>query len=66
MLGPIRRAKYPTVTEAEEAVSLPLQVLVLGIFDAVLLHFVTPGRANYAISKISFSHTYLKKHKHTQ
>jgi len=38
LLQRISRAKYPAITEAEEAASLPLQVVLQGIFDAVLVH----------------------------
>jgi len=38
LLQPIKRAKYPAVTEEEEAISLPLQMLCQAIFDAVLVH----------------------------
>jgi len=41
MLPPIKRAKYPAVTEAEEAISVPLQALCIAIFDAVLVHIVS-------------------------
>eukprot|EP00908_Phaeocystis_cordata_P018682 Transcript_30145.p1 GENE.Transcript_30145~~Transcript_30145.p1 ORF type:complete len:442 (-),score=245.97 Transcript_30145:935-2260(-) len=41
MLPPIKRAKYPAVTEAEEAISVPLQVLCIAIFDAILMHIVS-------------------------
>eukprot|EP00940_MAST-03C_sp_MAST-3C-sp2_P000036 g36.t1 len=37
-LSKIKRAKYPAVTETEEQVSLPLQTLMLAVFDAVLVH----------------------------
>eukprot|EP01052_Picozoa_sp_SAG31_P031098 SAG31_NODE_3262_length_4482_cov_8.132101_3_plen_431_part_00 len=40
LLKPISRAKYPALTEKEEAVSIPLQLLTLAIFDAALLHIV--------------------------
>jgi hypothetical protein len=46
MLGKIKRAKYPAVTEVEEAVSLPLQTVAQAVFDAVLVHIVnsvSPG-----------------------
>lgn len=41
LLVPIKRAKYPDVTEEEEAASLPLQTVCLAIFDAVLLHLMS-------------------------
>jgi hypothetical protein len=40
LLQPIRRSKYPALTEAEERMSLPLQTLCMAIFDAVQLHVV--------------------------
>ena len=46
MLGKISRAKYPALSEAEEAISIPLQTLCLAIFDAILVHVVngvSPG-----------------------
>eukprot|EP01063_Lacrimia_lanifica_P032539 TRINITY_DN556_c0_g1_i1.p1 TRINITY_DN556_c0_g1~~TRINITY_DN556_c0_g1_i1.p1 ORF type:complete len:1825 (+),score=684.23 TRINITY_DN556_c0_g1_i1:58-5532(+) len=46
LLKTISRSKYPAVTEAEEAVSIPLQTLAAAIFDAVLVHMmntVAPG-----------------------
>ena len=47
LLGPIRRAKYPDVTEEEERISLLPQTLCQAIFDAVLVHVlntVAPGK----------------------
>jgi len=41
MLPPIKRAKYPALTEAEESISVPLQALCLAIFDAILMHIVS-------------------------
>jgi len=38
LLNPIKRSKYPALTEAEERVSLPLQTLAGAIFDAILVH----------------------------
>ena len=40
MLAPIPRAKYPALTEAEEAMSVPLQLVCCAIFDAVLVHMM--------------------------
>merc|ERR1711972_272289 len=46
LLQKIKRSKYPAVTELEEAASLPLQVVLLGIFDAVLVNLMlTKGGA---------------------
>jgi hypothetical protein len=40
MLTKIRQAKYPAVTVEEEGASIPLQIVLQGVFDAVLLNFV--------------------------
>jgi len=40
MLQPIRKAKYPAITEQEETDSLPLQTLCGAIFDAILVHMM--------------------------
>jgi len=39
-LVPVKRAKYPAVTEHEETISLPLQTLCLAIFDAVMVNMM--------------------------
>mmetsp|Transcript_63197 Transcript_63197/g.199644 ORF Transcript_63197/g.199644 Transcript_63197/m.199644 type:complete len:535 (+) Transcript_63197:40-1644(+) len=40
LLSKIPRAKYPAVTESEEAISVPLQALCCAIFDAILVHML--------------------------
>lgn len=40
MLSTIKKAKYPAITEEEEAISVPLQCLCLAIFDAILVHMM--------------------------
>jgi len=40
MLEPIPRSKYPAVTEEEERLAKPLQIVCQAIFDAVLVHFM--------------------------
>jgi len=48
MFGPIKKSKYPAISEEEEAISVPLQTLAGGIFDAILVHMmnsVTVGGA---------------------
>ena len=40
LLVPIKRSKYPALTEAEESICMPLQTLCLALFDAVQLHIV--------------------------
>jgi hypothetical protein len=41
ILQTIPRSKYPALSEAEEALSLPLQVLCLALFDVVLVHLLS-------------------------
>ena len=40
IIQPIKRSKYPAITEEEELISKPLQVMALGIFDAILVHMM--------------------------
>ncbi|KAL1521632.1 hypothetical protein AB1Y20_021290 [Prymnesium parvum] len=40
LLPTIKKDKYPAVTEEEEAMSIPLQALCMGIFDAILVHML--------------------------
>ena len=40
MLQPIKKSKYPDITEEEEKVSLPLQTMCGAIFDAILVHIM--------------------------
>lgn len=40
LLSKIPRAKYPAITEEEEAISVPLQALCCAIFDATLVHML--------------------------
>jgi hypothetical protein len=40
MLPPIRHAKYPSISEEEEAISVPLQTLCVAIFDAILVNML--------------------------
>eukprot|EP00286_Rhodomonas_abbreviata_P023799 CAMPEP_0181296048 /NCGR_PEP_ID=MMETSP1101-20121128/4483_1 /TAXON_ID=46948 /ORGANISM="Rhodomonas abbreviata, Strain Caron Lab Isolate" /LENGTH=593 /DNA_ID=CAMNT_0023400861 /DNA_START=84 /DNA_END=1865 /DNA_ORIENTATION=- len=40
MISKIKKAKYPTITEEEEAVSIPLQTLCMAIFDSVLVNMM--------------------------
>ena len=46
MLSKIKQSKYPALTEEEEAMSIPLQLLCEAIFDAVLLHIVSACSPN--------------------
>lgn len=38
MIGKIPRAKYPELSEDEERLSMPMQILCLALFDATLVH----------------------------
>lgn len=40
LLDPIKHSKYPAITELEEEISLPLQIVCLAVFDAILVHVV--------------------------
>jgi hypothetical protein len=40
LLCPIKRSKYPAITEEEEAVSISLQLLCLAILDAIFVHML--------------------------
>jgi hypothetical protein len=40
MLQPIKKSKYPDITEQEETDSLPLQTMCGAIFDAILVHMM--------------------------
>ena len=41
LLEPISALKYPALSLEEERISIPLQVLALAIFDAILLHIIS-------------------------
>ena len=40
MLPPIRHAKYPSISEEEEAMSIPLETMCVAIFDAILVNML--------------------------
>merc|ERR1712026_62375 len=40
LLQRISSTKYPALSKEEEAISIPLQVLALAIFDAILAHIM--------------------------
>lgn len=64
MLSKISRAKYPKLTEEEEEVSLPLQLVCLAVFDAVLVHImlsVSPDGKWQAIKRSITDALYDKK-----
>ena len=47
MLVPIRRAKYPAVSEEEEALGIPLQIFYLAAFDAALARVATTAAGSF-------------------
>lgn len=40
LLQKIKKAKYPDITEEEEAASIPLQLVLQGVFDAILMNLM--------------------------
>ena len=40
LLAPIESTKYPAITLDEEKISIPLQVVAIAIFDAILVHML--------------------------
>ena len=40
MIPKISKAKYPSITAEEEAVSIPLETMCMAIFDAILVHMM--------------------------
>ena len=40
MIPLIKKSKYPSITEEEEAVSIPLEMMCLAIFDSILVHMM--------------------------
>ena len=40
LITPILRGKYPAITEEEQAISVPLQILCLAILDAIFVHIL--------------------------
>jgi len=40
MLEPIKRSKYPAITEEEERISIPLQILCQAVFDCIIVHLM--------------------------
>ena len=40
MISKIKRSKYPSITEDEEIISIPLQILCAAIFDAILVNMM--------------------------
>lgn len=47
LLSKISHAKYPSITEDEEKISIPLQSLSIAIFDAILVHVMNSLDKNW-------------------
>lgn len=47
MLAKIRHAKYPAISEEEEAISIPLQTMSIAIFDAILVNMLNSLSNNW-------------------
>mmetsp|Transcript_3630 Transcript_3630/g.8334 ORF Transcript_3630/g.8334 Transcript_3630/m.8334 type:complete len:669 (+) Transcript_3630:248-2254(+) len=46
MIEPILHSKYPAITPEEQAISIPLQILCLAIFDSILVHMLNTVAPN--------------------
>lgn len=44
LIEPILHSKYPAITLEEQAISIPLQILCLAIFDSILVHMLNTVR----------------------
>ena len=68
LLQPIKKAKYPEISEQEETDSLPLQTMCGAIFDAILVHMMntvsTPSEWQ-ALKKVMVENLNKKKVPHT-
>lgn len=68
MLETIRRSKYPAVTKDEERLSIPLQVLSMAIFDAILVHIMNSIFSDghwMAVKTVLVDLLYRRKHSRT-
>merc|ERR1719401_2341598 len=68
LLERISRAKYPAVTEEEERLSIPLQVLCQAIFDAIIVYIMnklSPDCSWQIIKSEICDNLYRGKHKRT-
>lgn len=46
LFSKISRSKYPSLTVEEEAISVPLQIVAMAIFDAILVHMMNTVSAS--------------------
>ena len=56
LLQPILKKKYPSITEEEESISIPLQLLNLAIFDAILVHMLNVTDKTWAAMRSNMCH----------
>lgn len=68
MLELIPRSKYPALTEQEERLSVPLQVVCLAIFDAIIVHLMnklSPNNVWQVVKTNICDNLYRNKNKRT-
>lgn len=68
MLETIRRSKYPSLTKEEEKISIPLQLLCMAVFDAILVHMMNTIFADghwMAVKRVLVDRLYRRKHMRT-
>mmetsp|Transcript_29161 Transcript_29161/g.67113 ORF Transcript_29161/g.67113 Transcript_29161/m.67113 type:complete len:574 (-) Transcript_29161:145-1866(-) len=64
MLEPIPRSKYPSITEDEERLAYPLQILCLAIFDAIMvfmMNYLSPDGGWMNVKKRIMDSLYKQK-----
>jgi hypothetical protein len=62
LIEPILRSKYPAITADEQAVSIPLQILCLALFDATLVYLLnTVAEKSWQRIKKSLSNGLVKQ-----
>jgi len=68
MLDPIPRSKYPAVTEDEERLAIPLQILCQAVFDAIivqLMNRLSPDHLWQSVKRKICNRLYRRKHERT-
>lgn len=59
-LKPLSRSKYPDLSEEEERISIPLQVLYLAIFDRIVLYLANKAADDWESVKKSLVKTFVQ------
>lgn len=68
MLEPIPRSKYPAITQDEERLAMPLQLICQAVFDAIIVHLMnrlSPGSSWQIVKSKICDSLYLRKHERT-